>query len=405
MFVDDGGAGGGVEGPIVETDLAVIGPDGAILSHQVVPQLVVPVDVALSPDGTEIAIVGAGDSFIPGLQNISVVSYGSNVSTPRPIPALPTAGPAIAVAFDAAGDLLVQFREPAVLYAVPPGDLSGGVPMPSLPLSGPVPGGDLGGDAAPEEASVEEASPGDASPAGDASVAEASAEASMAEASAPPPIVSISLSSLSRDDTGHDVFHAQASAMIACASCHPEGGDDGHVWNFNGQLRRTPSLRGTIAGTAPYHWEGEEKDFPALVNDVYTLRMDGDQLPPDQLDATQSWVSTIPAPPAPSWIDAASATRGEQIFKSGVAECSACHAGPKLTNNKTMDVGTWRFGGGSEFQVPPLVGVGWRTPLLHNGCAQTIADRFGSCATPEHGQTAELSSQDLSDLEMYLESL
>jgi hypothetical protein len=65
-----------------------------------------------------------------------------------------------------------------------------------------------------------------------------------------------------------------------------------------------------------------------------------------------------------------------------------------------MDVGT-----GGAFQVPPLVGVGWRTPLLHDGCAQTIADRFGRCATPGHGQIAELSSQDLSDLEMYLESL
>jgi CxxC motif-containing protein (DUF1111 family) len=136
------------------------------------------------------------------------------------------------------------------------------------------------------------------------------------------------------------------------------------------------------------------------VNDVYTQRMAGAPLAQDQEAAMQGWVSSIPAPPAPSWIDAASALRGQGIFKSGVAQCSSCHSGPKFTDNKTVNVGT-----GGLFQVPPLVGVGWRTPLLHDGCAQTIADRFGGCQTTGHGQIAELSTQDLSDLEMYLESL
>src|SRR5579859_4991820 len=52
-------------------------------------------------------------------------------------------------------------------------------------------------------------------------------------------------------DTGFDVFHTIAGAPIACASCHPEGGDDGHTWILDSETRRTPSLRGTIAGTAP----------------------------------------------------------------------------------------------------------------------------------------------------------
>jgi hypothetical protein len=56
-----------------------------------------------------------------------------------------------------------------------------------------------------------------------------------------------------------------------------------------------------------------------------------------------------------------------------VTKCNTCHSGPKLTNNLTLDLGT-----GGSFQVPPLVGVGWRTPLLYDGCAATIADRFGS---------------------------
>ncbi|HEX4280392.1 MAG TPA: hypothetical protein VHZ27_06470, partial [Solirubrobacteraceae bacterium] len=57
------------------------------------------------------------------------------------------------------------------------------------------------------------------------------------------------------------------------------------------------------------------------------------------------------------------------------------------------------------FQVPPLVGVGWRTPLMHDGCAATIADRFGACATAGHGAIGALSASHISDLIAYLETL
>jgi cytochrome c peroxidase len=114
----------------------------------------------------------------------------------------------------------------------------------------------------------------------------------------------------------------------------------------------------------------------------------------------QGWVEAIPAPPAPSWIDPAAAQRGQVVFERTDVGCSSCHSGAKFTDNATVDVGT-----GAPFQVPPLVGVGWRTPLLHDGCAATIADRFGSCATAQHGSTSTLSTQDLSDLTTYLESL
>jgi hypothetical protein len=71
------------------------------------------------------------------------------------------------------------------------------------------------------------------------------------------------------------------------------------------------------------------------------------------------------------------------------------------------DVGKEPEGGAPQtaFQVPPLVNVGWRTPLFHDGCADGIADRFGACATPEHGSTEKLSAQDIQDLMAYLESL
>jgi cytochrome c553 len=253
----------------------------------------------------------------------------------------------IAVAFDSAGRILVQSREPAVLHILDPQTVAAGKPVP-IPLGGK----------------------------------------------------QVVLSATSRDDTGHDIFHAMAGAPIACASCHPEGGDDGHVWILDGNARRTPSLRGTIAGTAPYHWPGDEATFTALSNDVYTGRMGGQMLTSDQTTALTSWVQTIPPPPAPSWVDSAAASRGKAIFQGATAACSTCHSGPKLTNNQTMNVSTC-----GEFQVPPLVGVGWRAPLMHNGCAATFADRFGKCATTGHGSLQGLSAADISDLTAYLDSL
>jgi hypothetical protein len=245
-------------------------------------------------------------------------------------------GQTVAVAYEASGDVLVQTREPAALWFVVPG---GGVS-------------------------------------------------------------SISLSPLSVRDTGHDVFHTHAGALIACASCHPEGGDDGHVWLLDGAKRRTPSLRGTIAGTAPYHWPGDEPDFSAIVKDVYEGRMSGGRLTPDQSAALSAWVNAIPAPPAPTWVDSSAAAAGRAIFQRADVACTACHNGPKMTNNATVDVGT-----GGAFQVPPLVGVGWRTPLMHDGCATAIADRFGACATAQHGDIASLSKSDIANLTAYLETL
>jgi hypothetical protein len=386
-----GVAGGMLGEPIVDSVVSILGPDGSTQFNQLLSQVVLPVDVALSPDGTSLAVVSAGSNFAPTLMNVTYLSYSTGVQIQLP----PAGAAATAVAFDGAGDLLVQVREPASLHVLPPQSLIGlSSGDASIAFDDASSGDDASAETSTGDASAEDAGTDGAST-GDASRADAST------GPLPPGVAAvISLSSISRDDTGHDIFHAQAGSFMACASCHPEGGDDGHVWSFNAEPRRTPSLRGTISGTAPYHWPGDEPNLTVLVDDVYTQRMGGALLIPPLMTAMQSWVDTIPPPPAPSWIDAASAQRGQALFQRADVQCSTCHVGPKFTNNLTLDVGT-----GGMFQVPPLIGVGWRTPLLHNGCAATIADRFGACATPTHGSISTLSAQDISDLGMYLESL
>jgi hypothetical protein len=72
-----------------------------------------------------------------------------------------------------------------------------------------------------------------------------------------------------------------------------------------------------------------------------------------------------------------------------------------MTNNTPVDVGT-----GGEFQVPSLIGVGYRAPFIHTGCAKTLRDRFDpECGGDKHGNTKDLSDAQIDDLTAYLESL
>ena len=109
----------------------------------------------------------------------------------------------------------------------------------------------------------------------------------------------ITLSTVSRADTGHLLFHANAGGFIACASCHAEGNDDGRVWNFTCQgARRTQSLQvGGLRGTEPFHWGGDETDITRLMKDVFVGRMSGPVLATDQIDALMTWIDAQPRVP------------------------------------------------------------------------------------------------------------
>jgi mono/diheme cytochrome c family protein len=209
----------------------------------------------------------------------------------------------------------------------------------------------------------------------------------------------IALGGASVFDTGQALFHGNTGSFDACASCHPEGGDDGRTWTFDDVPRRTQALGGGVLATAPFHWDGGESDFPTLVSDVFVRRMGGPALSGDQTSAFGHWVDTIPTPRARS-TDATAVARGAALF-AGPADCVRCHSGEHLTNDQTMDVGT-----GGAFQTPSLIGVSHRLPLMHDGCARTLEDRFiPTCGGTMHGNVDGLSASDRADLIAYLRSL
>lgn len=316
---------------------SVAGRIDAGSSTGLLPEAVLPVDIAATVN--EYVIVAAGNAYTQRAQLIRVEPYAmrNKVSVAGCVESTSASVPGqpIAVAF-AGSLLLVQSREPAVLHVMTPKLLK---------------------------------------------------------------MRTITLATESREDTGHAIFHSSSGSQVACASCHAEGGEDGRIWEFpNIGRRRTPSLRGTVANTEPFHWDGKVKNMAELVEQVFVGKMAGPYLSDAQTDALKTWLYAIPAPPALATASQESITRGSQLFET--RGCSTCHAGAKLTRNSTEDVGT-----GGLFQVPSLVGVGWRPPFLHDGCAQTLDDRFGKCGGVRHGDTRNLTEADIHDFVAFLETL
>jgi len=202
-------------------------------------------------------------------------------------------------------------------------------------------------------------------------------------------------------DEGSRDFHAGPG--IACASCHPEGRDDGVVWRFGAVQRRTQSLSGDVTGTAPFHWKGDLPDLGAFMNVVMVQRMGRPKPSAQQVASMRDFLARIPKLPAPSDLDRRLALVGQRLFESEAVGCAACHSGPQFADGSDADVGT-----GESFQVPRLVDVSGRAPYLHDGCAPTLFERFTdpTCGGGDaHGATSQLSKEEIAALVEYLRSL
>ncbi|WP_437675545.1 c-type cytochrome [Sorangium sp. So ce131] len=214
----------------------------------------------------------------------------------------------------------------------------------------------------------------------------------------------IDLPGQSARSAGHEMFHTNERGPMVCASCHPEGGDDGHTWSFDPiGPRRTQVVSGGILKTAPFHWDGDMFDLTEIMTEVFEGRMGGRRQSPTRVAQFAAWIDALPAPPASPAPDAEAAARGEALFHDETVGCARCHAGARLTSDAPFDVGT-----GKRFQVPSLFRVGSRAPYMHDGCAATLKDRFvdPSCGGGDlHGKTSHLSDAQIDDLVAYLETL
>jgi hypothetical protein len=342
-----------------------MGATTSVKSSAAIANAVLPVDLAVSPDGQSLALVAAGhagserqlqffsmsdmtDPPKPGnpcVDGTTVPPPGGGGMTPpptdppAPVDYRPPNGEVIAVAFDNTGNILVQTREPSATLQI----LTQRVPE-------------------------------------------------------------IVLADDSRADLGHQLFHAATKGQLACASCHAEGAEDARKWTFAGiGSRRTQSLRGGVMDTAPFHWSGDERSLEILMHDVFQGRMNGPAVDRERMQALAGWMDRIPGiKTAPKGNDDSAVQRGQELFRNPAVGCATCHNGADFTNGNSYDVGT-----GGAFQVPQLHSLAARAPYMHDGCAATLADRFGGKCGGDlrHGNTSQLTPAEIGDLIAYLESL
>lgn len=306
---------------------------------------VLPIDAALSRDGLELAVIHAGNSELVRLPLSTLQgrtpSACAPVSAPPPVnaqgaPIPPALGSPIGVAYTPSGDLLVHSRDPSALFVI------------SRRTNAPV---------------------------------------------------RVPLKGWGIETAGQKLFH-QGLGGISCASCHPEGLEDGHVWTLEGKRRRTQSLAGGLLKTAPFHWDGSLRNLEAVLDETFVRRMGGTKPDAAVVRSLEAMLAALPAPKPPSSASVIDAARGRAAFEK--AACTACHRGAQLTNGLTMDVGS-----GGPLQVPSLVGLGRRGPWMHDGCAKTLEERFSNvtCGGRSHGSVSSLTPEEQQDLVAWLGQL
>ena len=208
---------------------------------------------------------------------------------------------------------------------------------------------------------------------------------------------------------GRILFHTSSDVRIsrdgrACASCHPDGRDDGLTWATPNGPRRSISLSGRVASDAPFSWSGSERTFEAHAEITFERLSGTGGLRGLELTALAAYVESLPAPPAPR-VSEALAARGHELFDSTSVGCASCHTGERATDNAHHDVKSKTSSDRSgSFKTPSLRFVGRGGPYFHDGRYPTLHNLLlGTDGTMGH--TKQLSESDLAALETYLRSL
>ncbi len=209
--------------------------------------------------------------------------------------------------------------------------------------------------------------------------------------------------------------HLTPSGVVTCATCHPDGEDDGLTWflhttRVSRRLRRTPPAWGARREFFPLHWDGEFADGETLTRATVLGLMGGDGLLVDA-GAVAAWMASLdPPPPRPLPPSRrALAARGRAVFVREDVGCAGCHAGDALTDGRShpvLDPGGDHDGALERVDTPTLRAVRTRGPHLHDGRAATLRAVLTTHNPGDrHGRTRHLSAAEIDALVAYLESL
>lgn len=250
---------------------------------------------------------------------------------------------------------------------------------------------------------------------------------------------------------------------FACASCHPDGRDDGMIWQIGAGPRQTPILADRIYGTGPFNWLGTEDKLHDNIKQT-VRRLGGSGIPDAEARDLATYMTRyMPSVDNPRRMQAdEQVALGKKLFHRSDVGCSTCHdSSNRYVDGTRHDVGTtskiefdlWKkFGkakkkpikpGGPPARRPPPVqqrkiqmndqiiiggGMGgvrepiaeapvhydtpslrhvWASaPYLHDGSVKTLRELLTTGNKGDRmGKTSHLSSREIDALVAYLKTL
>ena len=211
---------------------------------------------------------------------------------------------------------------------------------------------------------------------------------------------------------GRSLFHAEQDRRIsrdgrACASCHPEGRDDGIVWRLGDGPRQTLTLAGHVEH-GPYGWHGAHETLEANIGETI-VRLGGSGLSEQELKDLASYLREglfVPQRPAPSAASETLVARGRDLYMSDKLGCNSCHeVGHGTTDRHVHDVGSQAKGESrAAFRTPSLVMLEATAPYFHDGRYATLEALLDD-NLDRMGQTSHLAADDRAALLAFLRTL
>jgi len=199
---------------------------------------------------------------------------------------------------------------------------------------------------------------------------------------------------------------------LSCASCHPETRSDGTNWDLlNDGIGNPKQSRSMLYShkTSPVMITGVRASAEIAVSKGFTM-IQFHELPEGQMNDVNAFLKAlVPVPSpylSPDGTLTGSALRGKVLFE-GKAECAQCHVPPYYGDKKKNVLGLGSDSERNREFVTPILIECWRTaPYMYDGRAVTIQEVITTDnKNNRHGNTKDLTPQEVEDLANYVNSL
>ena len=206
-----------------------------------------------------------------------------------------------------------------------------------------------------------------------------------------------------RPTSGHQLFHAATTGKLACASCHPEGGEDGRTWKFVGSGRAPDAVAARRDhGHGPVPLERRLPSLDHLMHDVFEGRMAGRPARSRAGAVPGALAGQVPTIKPSRW----HATGGGRARPGAVRELGRrlrhLPQGRRLHQRQQLRRRHRRGLPGAPAAQPGLPRAVHARRLRHHAGRSL----HGKCGGDDrHGLTSQLTRPQIADLIAYLESL